>query len=335
MIAEGIDCSQEASPKDLSKIKDALLHVVEDRKLTPSEVTKAHAICDFMILDSMEDCLILWFGKSQETDDKIWSDFSEDVTMASMGLFEHWSYAVEEPRMIVALVILLDQFRRNMFRGTKGMYSCDKMCAGYVKRAMAAGIDKKLKPKEMIFLLLNLTHSEELEDQHLCFDEYCKLEQTLDRDDPLRVFRDILSVTSTLSRSTIGSRTGMTYTNVNRLPRRRSSSATDRSGSICPFASPPTEDLRSSAMGRFCGRSPSRGTARGPARKCFGWSWRRSRRATGISTATPPATTETSEFRNRNSSTTTPTHTPWPSSSRSSCASGTRRPTSRPSPLRG
>lgn len=65
------------------------------------------------------------------------------------------------------------------------------MCAGYVKRAMKEGIHKKLDPKQLIFLLLVLTHSEDVEDQRLCYKEYLRLEKTLDPEDPLLCFNDI------------------------------------------------------------------------------------------------------------------------------------------------
>ena len=71
------------------------------------------------------------------------------------------------------------------------MYTCDKMCAGYVKRAMKEGIHKSLQPKQLIFLLLVLTHSEEVEDQRLCYREYLVLESKLDPDDPLCCFNGI------------------------------------------------------------------------------------------------------------------------------------------------
>lgn len=120
IICEGIPDAGTISERDLKNLKLSLHQIAAQPSVTPEEIAKAQSVLDFMILPSMEDCLELWFGKSKETDERIWSEFSEDVARASMGSYEHWSYAVEEPKMIVALVIYLDQFRRNMFRGTKG-----------------------------------------------------------------------------------------------------------------------------------------------------------------------------------------------------------------------
>ena len=118
IICEGI--RPDMSRNDLNNLKSSLLQLTTSPCVSPEEIVKAQSVLDFMILPSMEDCLELWFGKSKETDERIWGEFSEDVAKASMGMYQHWSYAVEEPKMIVALVIYLDQFRRNMFRGTKG-----------------------------------------------------------------------------------------------------------------------------------------------------------------------------------------------------------------------
>jgi len=191
-IAEGIDDKSPATRETMANIKMSLLSINRRNKdVTKAEIGRSREIYDFMLPNDMEQCLSLWFDQSCETDDKIWSNFSDDVSCASMGLYEHWSYAVDHPHMIVALAILLDQFPRKMYRGTKGMYSSDKMCCKYVKRAMRAGIDKKLSPRERIFLLLVLTHSEDVEDQHLCLQEYMEMEEGLSESDPLRVYKDI------------------------------------------------------------------------------------------------------------------------------------------------
>lgn len=65
------------------------------------------------------------------------------------------------------------------------------MCAGYVKRAMKEGIHNSLEPKQLVFLLLVLTHSEDVEDQRLCYKEYLELESKLDPEDPLLCFNGI------------------------------------------------------------------------------------------------------------------------------------------------
>ena len=81
-----------------------------------------------MLRPNIEECLNLWFGKSEQTDQDIWNRFGADVALASRGHYDHWALNVEHPRLLVALVIMLDQFPRNMYRDTPQMYACDARC---------------------------------------------------------------------------------------------------------------------------------------------------------------------------------------------------------------
>ncbi|HEY3620992.1 MAG TPA: DUF924 family protein [Roseiarcus sp.] len=94
------------------------------------------------------------------------------VALASRGNYDHWALDVENPRFLVALVILLDQFPRNMYRDTPKMYACDAHCRALVKRGLRMGVSARLRPVERVFLCLVLTHSEILDDQHLCMQEW-------------------------------------------------------------------------------------------------------------------------------------------------------------------
>jgi thioredoxin-dependent peroxiredoxin len=92
---------------------------------------------------------------------------------------------------LVALAILLDQFPRNMYRDTPEMYARDPHCLALVKSGVRAGMGGFLRPIERVFLCLVLTHSEELEDQHLCMAEWDRAMKELAPDDPLRAFHEI------------------------------------------------------------------------------------------------------------------------------------------------
>ena len=95
-----------------------------------------------MLRPSIEECLNLWFGKSEQTDQEIWSRFGADVALASRGHYDHWALDVEHPRLLVALVIMLDQFPRNMYRDTPQMYACDARCLALVKRGLRVGRER-------------------------------------------------------------------------------------------------------------------------------------------------------------------------------------------------
>ncbi len=148
-------------------------------------------VLQYMLRPSTEDCLNLWFGKSEQTDSEIWNRFGADVVRASQGYYDHWAGDVEHPRRLVALVILLDQFPRNMYRDTARMYANDARCRDLVKRALRAGASDRLQPIERVFLCLVLTHSEALEDQHLCVAEWGQVAAELASNDPLNAFQDI------------------------------------------------------------------------------------------------------------------------------------------------
>jgi len=169
----------------------SLLAQSRGESITSEEQLKAESIIAFIFRDSVGDCLDLWFGKSLHTDAEIWRRFGDDVLHASTGKYDHWALNTEHPRMFLALIILLDQFRRNMYRNTPEMYAADTHCLGLVKKAIRSGVIDKLKMIERVFPCLVLTHSEVLSDQQLCQEEWERVEQDLARTDPLRVFGEV------------------------------------------------------------------------------------------------------------------------------------------------
>src|SRR4029078_5155333 len=133
-------------------------------QLATAEIDKAERVLQYMVRPNIEECLNLWFGKSEETDQDILNRFGTDVALASTGQYDHSALNVEHPRLLVALVIMLDQFTRNMYRDTPQMYASDARCQGLVRRGLRVGISGRLRPIERVFLCLALTHSEALDD---------------------------------------------------------------------------------------------------------------------------------------------------------------------------
>lgn len=105
------------------------------------------------------------FKKDPAFDALIRERFGETYTAAASGALDHWE---AEPSSCLALVILLDQFSRNMFRDTARMYESDPKVLAIAKRAVADGGYKSLPQDQQRFLFLPFEHSEELEDQHTC-----------------------------------------------------------------------------------------------------------------------------------------------------------------------
>lgn len=176
--------------EDLKRDLSMLLHR-ERMQIASVEIDRSEQILAYMLRPAIDECLNLWFGKSEQTDQEIWNRFGVEVGLASRGDYDHWALDIEHPRLLVALVILLDQFPRNMYRETAKMYACDAHCRSLVKRGLRTGVAARLRPIERVFLCLALTHSEVLEDQHLCMHEWNQAMAVLQPEDPLNAFHEI------------------------------------------------------------------------------------------------------------------------------------------------
>lgn len=195
LVATGLNGRTQLDPQEIETLQRELqaLATYGRAQVTSAEQLKAEGIIAFMFRPTVEECLQLWFGKSQQTDSEIWTRFGEDVALASQGAYDHWALSPDHPRMLLALILLLDQFRRNMHRNTPEMYAQDTRCLRLIKRAIAQGTIERLKLIERVFPCLVLTHSEQLADQHLCLQEWDKVQRELVQTDPLRVFHEVFS----------------------------------------------------------------------------------------------------------------------------------------------
>lgn len=104
----------------------------------------------------------LWFGKDPEFDQAVTARFRPLYNRAVAGTLESWRTT---PQAALALVIVLDQFPRNMFRGTPEAFATDNQALWVAKEAIELGYGQFLEPMQRIFLYLPLEHSENLEDQ--------------------------------------------------------------------------------------------------------------------------------------------------------------------------
>src|SRR4051812_5325215 len=195
VIIAGLDERDALSQADTESLRRELrmLLQLERIQIATAEIDKAGKVLDYMLRPSIEECLNLWFGKSEQTDQEIWNQFGADVALASRGHYDHWALDVEHPHLLVALVIMLDQFPRNMYRATPQMYAHDARCLALVKRGLRVGVGGRLRPIERVFLCLVLTHSEVLDDQYLCMEEWDRAMADLAPDDPLNAFHEIFN----------------------------------------------------------------------------------------------------------------------------------------------
>ena len=103
-----------------------------------------------------------WFFPTPEFDRLCTTRFLASYEDAAHGRLEDWK---NEPRSCLALVLLLDQFPRNMFRGTARAFATDAKARELTRHAVSAGFDRELSPIMRMFLYLPLEHSEDLNDQ--------------------------------------------------------------------------------------------------------------------------------------------------------------------------
>lgn len=103
-----------------------------------------------------------WFDKDAAFDADFRARFWDAHFAAARRALDGW---ISSPEGALALMILLDQFPRNAFRGTAHMYATDSLARHFAHRALAGGLDAQLEPEVRVFLYLPFSHSEALEDQ--------------------------------------------------------------------------------------------------------------------------------------------------------------------------
>jgi uncharacterized protein (DUF924 family) len=104
----------------------------------------------------------LWWGKNPATDEEIHRRFGRLHASAAAGELRDWE---QSPRGRLALIVLIDQFSRNMFRGTATAFAHDALARRWSLEGIAAGHDRTLRPIERVFFYMPLQHSESLADQ--------------------------------------------------------------------------------------------------------------------------------------------------------------------------
>ena len=127
-----------------------------------------------------------WFAGEPATHRKVWFEqnadfdaacrrFTDALRDAKSGALDHW---IATPRGTLALIILLDQFSRNLHRGSAESFAADPKARQIAGAAVAKGFDRQFSPVERLFMYLPFAHSESLADQ----DKSVRLFAALDAD---------------------------------------------------------------------------------------------------------------------------------------------------------
>jgi len=104
----------------------------------------------------------LWWGGDAESDRAVEALFGRQVRQALDGGLDHWA---EHPRGRLALIILLDQFTRMIFRGEAEAFSGDSKALTLCEAGLALQHDQVLELSERTFFYMPLEHAESLEVQ--------------------------------------------------------------------------------------------------------------------------------------------------------------------------
>jgi len=103
-----------------------------------------------------------WFKKDDAFDAEIAERFGASVEAATAGAHDDWAATAAGS---LALCILLDQFPRNLHRGSARAFATDAKALGIAKAAVAAGQDQQVSAIKRAFLYLPFEHSEVLDDR--------------------------------------------------------------------------------------------------------------------------------------------------------------------------
>jgi len=152
---------------------------------------RAHSILTFWFGRGERDKR--WFEKSAAFDAEVRAKFLPLYEEAASGALAGWTDRAGD---CLALIVALDQFPRNMFRGTARAFATDGRALDAARRAVAEGYDRGMRPLERMFVYLPFMHAESLEDQQRCCDltEALKLfPETDDVNRYARAHRDVVA----------------------------------------------------------------------------------------------------------------------------------------------
>lgn len=108
-----------------------------------------------------------WFAKSDTFDAEIREKFGTLVDAAASGACDRWE---EKPHSALALILLLDQFPRNLFRGSPRAFATDAKAREIADAVIGRGFDKAYPVPQKKFFYLPFEHSEDMADQERFID---------------------------------------------------------------------------------------------------------------------------------------------------------------------
>ena len=134
-----------------------------DATITDQDQIRIDAILSFWFMKEelsapqIDNRMDTWFGEDEVFDHEIKKAFSDDVDRASDGTLDHWARRGDGR---LALILLLDQFRRNIYRNTAAAFAKDKAALKICVEGAMAKDDQGLTPIQRVFFYMPLQHAE-------------------------------------------------------------------------------------------------------------------------------------------------------------------------------
>ena len=119
----------------------------------------------------------LWWQGSADTDYDIERRFGKLVEATGKGAFADW---MSDAKAALTLIILNDQFPRNLYRGSGKAFSHDAIALKYAKQLVKSSLFDELESIEKVFALMPFEHSENIEDQNFCVEQFTALAEKAD-----------------------------------------------------------------------------------------------------------------------------------------------------------
>ncbi|UFP97091.1 DUF924 family protein [Gloeobacter morelensis] len=104
----------------------------------------------------------MWFTQDASFDEQLRERFAEDYEQAAGGTYDEWR---QMPYSGLGLILLLDQFPRNLFRNTPKSFATDPKALAVAESLVGRELDQVLIPVQRMFVYLPFEHSENLEHQ--------------------------------------------------------------------------------------------------------------------------------------------------------------------------
>lgn len=157
----------------------------EAESIMPADaVTDINSIIQYWFGDNEVDVVegrdSFWFSGGSEVDQQIKDQFSALVINAKQQKMDDWERWINTAKGSLAVILLLDQFTRNIYRGNAEAFVSDNLARSICLNGLKLGFDQQLTSSERVFYYLPLEHSELIVDQERCVKLFKQLANNTD-----------------------------------------------------------------------------------------------------------------------------------------------------------